>query len=395
MSQFYDSDTGYPNLHAPYLIPEEFRVQHQLQIRVFDTKFKPFFTSLFPATESEGKDGAKGVEVFSWPIMTSPRPMARLYGRDEKAEYLNAGGIKEEWFNTVITKQGFERRYDEFEGDFTNGLIGKKYKLLMEQTMEAINKRIEFECGNVLYHNTYAINQFSKGYDLSRSLTANISDGKFYQYDHSTELSDLAGLLSGTQWHKAGDPLRDFDAISRAHEGLKGTQLTKAFFGPETIMWLDNNDKIRDLIKYHKDATQGVLGSTLKGVKINKVIGNDLKESTHYSGSEAPPMYYPGMGDLDYDKYTDRNKVPLMVDGGINGREWGIMAEESVGNLFHSYINTKHKAQTNNATVPYTKAFDEDDPERRKVRFEKAFCPTMEDPGNYVLILNTVNRADR
>ena len=109
MSQFYDSDTGYPNLHAPYLIPEEFRVRHQLMIRVFDRKFSPFFTDIFPAEPTRGLDGAVGPEKFDWPVMTSTRPMARLYGRDEPTHYINAGGIKTEYFNTVITKAGYEK----------------------------------------------------------------------------------------------------------------------------------------------------------------------------------------------------------------------------------------------------------------------------------------------
>lgn len=396
MSQFYDDMTGRPNLHAPYLIPEEFRIRHQLMIRVFDRKFKPFFTNIFPAEESRGLDGARGVEKFDWPVMTSTKPMARIYSRDEPTQYINAGGIKTEYFNTQITKAGFVRRYDEFEHDFTYGLISKKYRILAEQIVEAVNKRIEFECGNVLYHNTNSINMFAKDVDMSRSLTADISAGAFYQYDHSTAITDLASLLSGTQWHKGGgDPFRDMAAIKRAHEDMMGKELTQAFLGPETVMWLDINEKMIDRTKYVKDLTNGVLGTQIQGVTIHKVIGNDLKDGTFYSGNASPPFGYPGLGDLDYDKWTDRNKIPLMVDGGPMGREWGIMAEDSVGNLFHSFINTKHMAQVSNATIPYSKVIEEDDPDRRKVRIEKAFCPAVFDWGQYVLLLNTVNRADR
>lgn len=396
MSQFYDSNTGLPNLHAPYLIPEEFRIRHQLMIRVFDRKFRPFFTNIFPAEESEGSDGARGVEKFDWPVMTSTKPMARLYGRDEPTQYINAGGIKTEYFNTIITKLGFVRRYDEFKHDFKYGLISKKYRTLAEEIVEGVNKRIEFECGNVLYHNTYAVNQFSKGVDMSRALVANISNGNFYQYDHTTTISSLGSLLSGTQWHKAnGDPYRDMAAIKRAHEDMMGRELTQAFLGPETVMWLNINEKMVNRTKYVKDLTNGVLGQGIMGVKIHKVIGNNLKEGTTYSGSESPPMYYPGMGDLDYDKWSDRNKMPLMVDGGVTGKEWGLMAEENVGNLFHSYINTKHQAQVNSCVNPYTKVVEEDDPDRKKIRIEKAFCPAVYDWGKYVLLLNTVNRSDR
>jgi hypothetical protein len=399
MSQFYGTAHNMPNLHAPWLIPEEFRVRHQLMIRVFDTKFKPFFSNILPAEESVGSDGARGVEKFDWPVMTSSRPMARLYGRDEPTEYINAGGIKTEHFNTIITKLGFQRRYDEFSHDFTNNLISKKYQILAEQIVEGVNKRIEFECGNVLYHNTESIYQFaSNQIDMARGLTADIKQGKFLQYDNSTEISDLSSLLSGTNWSDTtSDPLRDLAAIQRAHEDMKGKSLTKAFLGPESIMWLTINDSLKDLLKYVKTLNDGVLGavSTVMNVQMFKVIGNDLKEGTFYSGNASPPFGYPGLGDLDYDKWSDRNKVPLMVDGGTMGREWGIMAEDTVGNTFHSYINTKHQAQVASATVPYTKAKEEDDPDIRKIRIEKAFAPVVGDWADYVLLLNTVNRGSR
>ena len=396
MSEFYNADTGFPNLHAPYLIPEEFRVRHQMMIRIFDRKFVPFFTQIFPAGESEGANGARGVEKFDWPVLTSTRPMARIYDRDEPTEYINAGGVKTEYFNTRITKLGFVRRYDEFEHDFTNGLISKKYRILAEEIIEGVNKRVEFECGNILYHNTYAINQYNKGYDLGRSLTADLSNGKFYQSYHSTEITSLGCLLSGAQWLKSsGYPFRDMAAVKRAHEDMMSRTLTKAFLGPETVMWLDINEKMVERTKYVKDLTNGVLGTTIQGVQIYKVLGNNLKEGTFYKQDESPPPGYPGLGDLDYDKWTDRNKVPLMVDGGVDGREWGIMSEDMVGNLFHSYINTKHMAQVNSAIVPYSKTLEEDDPDRLKVRIEKAFCPAMYDWGRYVLLLNTVNRSDR
>jgi hypothetical protein len=396
MSQFFDSDTGLPNLHAPYLIPEEFRIRHQLMIRMFDRKFQPFFTGIFPKEPSRGLDGAVGVEKFDWPVMTSTRPMSRLYGRDEPTQYINAGGIKTEYFNTVITKAGFVRRYDEFEHDFTFGLISKKYRILAEEIVEAVNKRIEFECGNILYHNTWAVNQYSKGIDMNRALVADISGGKFYLYDHSTEISDLASLLTGLQWsNSSSDPYRDFAVIKRAHEDMMGREITTAFLGPETIMWLDINPTMKETVKYVKDLSNGVLGTTVQGVTIHKVIGNDLKEEAFYSGNAAPPMYYPGMGDLDYDKWSDRNKVPLMVDGGVNGKEWGVMAEEEVGNLFHSWINTKHQAQVGSPVIPYSKIKEQDDPDRRMIRIEKAFCPAVYDWGRYVLLLNTCNRSNR
>ena len=395
MSEFYAA-RGLPNLHAPYLIPEEFRIRHQMMIRMFDLKFKPFFTGMFPAEPSRGLDGAVGPEKFDWPVMTSTRPMARLYGRDEPTQYINAGGIKTEYFNTVITKAGFVRRYDEFEHDFTYGLISKKYRILAEETMEAVNKRIEFECGNVLFHNTFAVNQFSKGVDMNRALVADISGGNFQLYDHSTTISDLADLLTGLQWsNKSSDPYRDFATIKRAHEDLMGRELTQAYLGPETIMWLDIHPTLKETLKYVKDLTNGVLGTSVQGITIHKVIGNDLKEKPFYSGSEAPPMYYPGMGDLDYDKWNDRNKVPLMVDGGVNGREWGVMAEESVGNLFHSWINTKHQAQVGSPMIPYSKIKEEEDPDYKKIRIEKAFCPAVYDWGKYVLLIGTVNRSQR
>ena len=387
---FQDPTTGFPNLEAPYLIPWEFRKRHQLMIRVFDMQFKPVLTDIMPPTETP--DG--GMQKFDWPIFTSPAPMSRLYDADEPTEYLAAGGVKTEHFSTVITKAGFIRRYDEFKNDFTNNLISLKYRTLAQETVKAIQKRIEFEIANVLYINTVALGQYGNQ-DTSRALVADISDGNFYQADKTTEITSLGDLMSGAQWHKAGDPFRDMAAIKRAHEDMKGETLTKAFFGPETCMWLDINTTVIERLKYIKDTTDGVLGTTIQGVTIKKVIGNNLKEGTTYVPGDSPVFGYPGLGDLDYDKWTDRNKIPIMVDGGTTGREWGLMSQDFAGRLFCSYINTKHQAQAGNATTPYTKTITDDDPDRLKVRIEKSFCPVVEDFANYVLVLNTVNRSDR
>ena len=123
-------------------------------------------------------------------------------------------------------------------------------------------------------------------------------------------------------------------------------------------------------------------------------MGNDLKD-TFKKPSESPDFGYPGLGDLDYDKWGDRNKVPIMVDGGPQGREWGIMSEDLAGHTFCSYVHTLHQQMAGSATEPFVYQYAEQDPFRVKVRMERTFCPAIEDFANYILIVNTVNRADR
>ncbi|NHJ40128.1 MAG: hypothetical protein FK731_08860 [Asgard group archaeon] len=385
---------NWPNLTMPQLIPEEFRVRHQLMIRSFEFEFQPVLSDIMPLTEAP--DG--GAQKFDWPVMTSPRPMAQLYDAEEQTRYLAAPAVITEHFSTRLTKAGFIRRFDEFRRDFTNNLISIKYQRLASEMVEAIQKRIEFEVANYLYLNTTAIAQYSTQ-DTSRALVANISSGVFQQADKTTVINELDSLLTGIQWHKAGsDVFRDFAAIKRAHEDMKGREITKAFFGPETCMWMDINSTVIDRLKYIKDTTDGVLGMTIQGITIKKVLGNDLKEAsenvTLARAGAAPPMY-PGLGDLDYDKWNDRNKVPIMVDGGTTGREWGIMSEDLAGRTFCSYVHELHERQARSATEPFTYEFAEQEPFRVKVRMERTFCPAIDDFANYVLVLNTVNRSDR
>jgi len=345
---------------------------------------------------TEAPDG--GAQKFDWPVMTSPRPMARLYDAEEQTRYLAAPGIKTEFFSTRLTKAGFIRRFDEFKRDFTNNLISLKYQRLASEMVEAIAKRIEFEIANYLYLNTTAIAQYSTQ-DTSRALVANVASGVFQQANKTTVINELDGLLTGIQWHSAGaDIFRDFAAIKRAHEDMKGKEITKAFFGMETCMWLDINSTVIDRLKYIKDTTDGVLGTTIQGITIKKVMGNDLKEASAnvtLARAGAAPFGYPGLGDLDYDKWNDRNKVPIMVDGGTTGREWGIMSEDLAGRTFCSYVHNLHEMQAGSATEPFTYEFAEQEPFRVKVRMERTFCPAIDDFANYVLILNTVNRASR
>ncbi len=386
---------GWPNLNAPELIPENFRNIHWDMIRTFDNKFSPVLTDILPMTEAP--DG--GMQSFMWPIYTAARPMARLYDAEEQTKYLGAPGIKDERFNTRITKAGFIRRFDEFKADFTHDLISLKYQIMAESMVESIAQRIEYEIANVLYQNLTAIAQYTANQDTSRALVADVKTGLFYKSNKTTKISELDGLMTGIQWHKAGaDIFRDFAAIKRAKEDMTGRELTKAFFGPETCMWLDINSAVIDRLKYIKDTTDGVLGTTIQGVTIKKVLGNNLKDASEnqtFPVAGTGKWGAPGRGDLDYDKWGDRNKVPIMVDAGTTGREWGLMTEDIVGRTFNSYVHTLHQDQAGSAIQPFVYQFSEQEPFRVKIRMERMFAPVVEDWASYVLILNTVNRSDR
>ena len=393
----FDLVQGQPNLQAPDLIPQLFRERHWEMIRTFDNVFKPVLSDVLPMTEAA--DG--GAQRFEWPIYTSARPMARLYDAEEPTRYLSAPAVKSETFFTRLTKAGFMRRFDEFTRDFSHNLISLKYQRMAEEMVTAISQRIEFEAANVLYQNSAALLQYSANQDTSRALVADVNAGTFYKSDKTTAITELNGLMSGQWWHKpTSDIFRDFAGIKRAKEDMSGKELSKAFFGPETCMWIDINSTVIDRLKYVKDTTDGVLGSTIQGIKIKKVLGNNLKDSAAnialrgIAGS-APKFGLPGLGDLDYDKWGDRNKVPIMVDGGTRGREWGLMTEEIVGRTFNSYIHTLHQKQAASAMQPFVYQFSEQEPFRVKVRMERMFAPVIEDYASYVLLVNTVNRANR
>lgn len=395
MASDFDTVDGYPNLTAPELIPAAFRNRHWEMIRTFDRVFKPILTDILPMTEAA--DG--GAQRFEWPIYTAARPMAKLYDAEEATRYLGAPAVKTETFMTRITKAGFFRRFDEFKRDFSHNLISLKYQIMAESMVDAIAKRLEFETANILYQNSVAQAQYSPNQDTTRALVADLNDGKFYKSDKTTEITDLSDLLTGIQWHKdSADIFRDFAVIKRAGEDMADKDFTKAFLGPETCMWMDINSTVIDRLKYIKDTTDGILGTTIQGIKIKKVRGNNLKDSAaqQASGAAGAARFgYPGLGDLDYDKWNDRNKVPIMVDGGTMGREWGIMTSDIVGRTFNSYIHTLHEDQAATAIQPFVYQFSEQEPFRVKIRMERMFAPVVEDFASYALLVNTVNRSDR
>lgn len=385
---------GWPNLEAPELIPETFRVQHKLMMRTYGIDFRPTLTDIMPAVESP--DGA---QRFEWPIWTSPQPMAPLKDADEEVQYLAAPGTKEETFGTVIAGAGFIRRFDEFNRFFTNNLISLKYQTLAKEMVASVNRRIEFEIANVLYINPVAIGQYSPNQDTNRALIANIGAGKFYRGDHSTEISALGSMLTGLRWSESSsDPFRDIASMKRAHEDMKGGDLTKGFIGPETAMWLDINQTIIDRIKYVKDTHDGIMGMSIQGVKFKKVIGTHYKEASanQNTPSDGVDSYFlPGKGELDYDDWAGRNKVEVMVDGFDTGREWGILSEDTSGKLFCAYIHTIHEQQASSAVDPFVYQYAEQYPFRVKSSYERCFAPVIEDFASYVLMLNTVNRSNR
>ena len=386
---------GYPNLTMPELIPENYRIQHWDMIRNFERKFKPILTDILPMTQTPDN----GAQRFLWPIYTSSKPMARMYDAEESVKYIAAPAIKDETFWTRITKAGFFRRFDEFKQDFSHDLISLKYQLMAQDMVESIDKRIEFEIAQILFQETRAIRNYTPNQDLTRALVADISAAKFYKSDKTTEISELGSLLTGIQWQKAGsDIFRDFAAIKRAKEDMTDSEVTKAFFGPETCMWLDINTTVIDRLKYIKDTTDGVLGTTIQGVTIKKVMGNNLKEASanvQYPNVGTSQWGQPGLGDLDYDKWGERNKHPIMVDAGTTGKEWGLMTSDIVGRTFNSYIHTLHQEQAPSAIQPFVYQYSEQEPFRVKIRMERMFAPVVEDWASYVLIINTVNRSDR
>ena len=105
MATDFDLIDGWPNLNAPELIPDIFRLRHWEMIRTFDRKFKPVLSDVLPMTEAP--DG--GAQRFEWPIYTAARPMARLYDAEEPTRYLGAPAVKTETFFTRITKACFIR----------------------------------------------------------------------------------------------------------------------------------------------------------------------------------------------------------------------------------------------------------------------------------------------
>lgn len=378
-------DGGYGNLEAPWMIPEAMRERHLLNIRLYDWKFSPVLQEIFPKTPAP--DG--GANKFDWPIMVNPEPMAMLFQQDEEAPVLNAGGIGLESFSTRISKSAFQRRSDEFRRDFKDNLISLKYQILAEMIMESVNRRVEFELANYLYGNTYAIGQFSEqASNLGRFLVADLETGQFLDYA-GAKVRD--NLLSGSRWdaHTTADPLRDIATIQRMHEDMMGSSLTKGFIGPETAMWLSLNEKVIEQLKYIRDTTDGILGTALHGINITKVIGQTYKEVP--SAANAGVLGYPGLGDVDIDKWTDRNKVEIMVDGSPSAgcREWGIFSEDTVGRTFYGFLHTEHEAQSRgDPTRPFTWTWREQDPFKVKTRVGIAFCPAVEDFAKYILVKN-------
>jgi len=383
-------DAGFGNLEAPWLIPEAFRERHMLSIRGYDWKFTPVLQDIFPKTPSP--DG--GSNKFDWPIMVNPEPMAMLFQQDEETPIMNAGGIDLETFSTRISKAAFQRRSDEFRRDFKDNLISLKYQMLTKMIMESVNRRIEFELANYVYGNTYAIGQFSdQASNLGRFLVADLEAGTFVDKDGSTVRS---GLLSGSRWdaHTTADPLRDIATIQRMHEDMMGSSLTKGFIGPESAMWLSLNRRVIEDLKYVLDTTKGVLGVAMHGINITKVVGQTYKDAP--SNANAGLLGMPGLGDVDIDKWSDRNKVEIMVDGSPSAgcREWGLFTEDTIGRTFYGFVHTEHEAQSGgNPTVPFTWTWREQDPFKVKTRVAIAFCPAVEDFAKYILVKNMCLRA--
>ena len=160
---------------------------------------------------------------------------------------------------------------------------------------------------------------------------------------------------------------------------MASKELAYGFVGPRTAWFLDNNTKIREVEKYHFDTTKTIIGKTVKGVTLRKVMGQYYKEDTDNSGQ----IGYPGFGDHKYDTWADRNKVNMMTHVDTDTYEWGLFA--AAGDIGDMFMARTHENQKD-AMSPYPHSWKDDELGYTYSSLQLGFGIGVKDFANFIVV---------
>ena len=344
-------------------------------IKELDTEFNPIFSKTIMPRTPGIDDKSRPVAVndkFTIPYIADPGIMSQLMAITDRVEAYDVGFINESLYTRLTKQRGPDINPFEWTHQLRAGFLDKRNAMLVETAVKSIARRIEYETTNFLYGDAATIANFS---DIPSVL---IDRRKIF--DAATGQADPAGL-SGVSWDNyACDPMYDINKMNLYMNEMQSKDIKHGFIGPNTAFALEDNAKILSQIQYHVDATNTVIASTIKNVKLEKVMGQYYKDVTADSGK----IGYPGRGNIEPDNWTTRSKVDMMQHTvSTTGFEWGIFTPAGpVGNVFSSKVHPKQK----DPNTPYTHSWE--DPELEIVQSYMAlgFGPHVNDFADIIVV---------
>jgi len=122
--------------------------------------------------------GVGSKQHFSLPWFADPQAMARFHDARERIHLMGAPHIEGITFNTRTLKNGYPEDMEEFEEDFTHGVIQAKRLMLDRNMIRNINRTIEYTLCRYVYGDPVVMASFSTQ-TIERLGYANVRTGTF------------------------------------------------------------------------------------------------------------------------------------------------------------------------------------------------------------------------
>ncbi len=333
----------------------------------YDSIWKSVLTDLFPKTAAVTSDGHVVDKETAWTVNTvaDPQSIADFYDYFELPRPRAVAFDREESQCRMIKEWGPVSHPLQFKEQFKAGFLDKAQQLLVTNAVKSMERNIEYILCSYVRMVPAVMNRFGNQYAKQAGR---------YKYFDASETNPASGqYLAGKKWtDTTGNLVEQLNKLDLYYSEFAQEELTRAFVGNNTAYGMENNSGILELIKFHYDATQTKIATSIKGVKFQKVMGQTYKDSSLNAGRVG----YPGMGDVRPDDWTSRKVQKMMtMTSGSDTVEWALFTNGTIGNLYTAKCMPEHT----NSSAFYANEWE--DP-RTKMQFsEMMFCyaPRVDD----------------
>lgn len=368
------------NLSDRMLVPKYLMTQYLKLVDVYDQEWQPLFMRMMPKKVAEGK-GAK--DHWTRPRMADPQMMAKFYDPMERIEPMNYPHVRQWTYNTRMMANAFQRDKKTFDADFKGGIIERAHAMLLENLTKSINRGLEYTLSRFAFGDNLVMQRFTDQ-DLNRQGRVSLQQ-RFSNFATGADAVDTN--LGGQSWDNftPGTPpvFEDLAYLIERYEYMAGESPTFLTIGRKTALALELNDDLLDRLIRVKDTTQGVLGASIQGVKLTKVVGQTYKE---IPGINTGAEGYPGKGDYLEMDWTHQNKIDIMTEMiGANRVEWGILGNRVGGEVACGWVDEDHEARGTPTNI-FIEQWEEMNPKQVWTTAKLMVCPEIYDYARIMLV---------
>jgi len=344
--------------------------------KAYDNLWKPVLQDIYPRTAAPGPENsgepASVNTPFYLPNVADIQTMAGYYDFYEMPPPRGMAMDREKLQARLSKEWGPTYNPLEFKQDWRVGFLDRRNQLLSANAVKSISRLIEYELCAVSRGDENTLNRFGNQYAKT------ISRLKTFDALETTGIE--ADYLGGKAWDDAdANPMDDIVTINLYLNEMASQELKMAFIGANTAAGLEKNTAVYELVKYHYDATRQPIAASIKGVTLQKVIGQTYKDAA----ISSTRVGYPGKGDVRFDNWTNRRKYKMMVsDDSGTGREWGLFVTGPVGNVFTAKTHPKHM----NTNIPYVHEWKDPRTEWMFSELQLGFAPHVYDFAQMIVV---------